>query len=147
MNSVIYQFLNEPRRLKNKILIIESEIEDLRTAMLPGAIRYDKDSVMCSPEDKMIEYAIRLELLAAKRDKLMAEYEVAYAEFMVAMSILTDKQGKVLSLKYLDGKSNAQISKELGVDKRNVLRRCDRAYELILNEILTATSRIKYNVL
>ena len=147
MNSIIYQFLNEPRRLRRKLEEVNSKIEDLRATMLPGAIRYDKDSVMCSPEDNMVEYAIRFEPLAKERDMTMREYERAYAEIMDALEHLTYKQKTVILMKYLDGLSNTQISQKLGIDKRNVLRLCDRAYETLLDDMLTATSRIKYNAI
>lgn len=146
MNSMICQFLNEPMRIRMELVGVEREIEDLRATMLPGGIRYDKDSVMSSPDDPMIRYAERSEPLFRKRDRLYREYAIACAEFEDAVGCLTDKQKVVIRMKYIHGVSNTDISEKLGIDRRNVLRMCDRAYELLLNRLLTATSRMRYDV-
>lgn len=146
MNSIIYQFLNEPRRIRGELVNVEREIEDLRATMLPGGIRYDKDNVMSSPDDPMVRYAERLDPLLRMRDRLRKEYAVACKEFDDATGCLTDKQRTVIRMKYLDGMSNTDIGDALRIDRRNVLRMCERAYELLLNRLLTAPTGMMYDV-
>lgn len=145
MNSVLYQFLNEPNRLKNRLQEIDLEIEDLRSAMLPGAIRYDKDNVMVTPEDHMIEYAAKIEPLAKKQAVIQREYDIAYHEVSKALDHLAPKQAIVMRMKYFDRKSNGDIAECFNVSRRRVRQICEESYEILLNIALTST--LKYDIL
>ena len=145
MNSIIYQFLNEPRRIRQKLVEVDAKIEDLRTAMLPGAIRYDKDNVMVSPEDHMIDYVIRVEPLMRDRNKLLTEYRRADEEVRSVLSILPERKAEILRLKYYDGMSNGEIADRFGITKRRAMQLCDESYDQILSRVLT--SPLKYAML
>ena len=145
MNSVLYQFLNEQNRLKNRLQEIDLEIEDLRSAMLPGAIRYDKDNVMVTPEDHMIEYAAKIEPLAKKRAVIQREYDIAYHEVSKALDHLVPKQAIVMRMKYFDRKSNGDIAECLNVSRRRIMQICNASYEILLN--IALTSPLKYDIL
>ena len=144
MNSVLYQFLNEPDRLKRKLHAIDMQIEDLMTQMLPGAIRYDKDSVMSSPEDKMIRYAERLEPLEKRRAVIQAQYDVAYEEVSGALDKLSPKQAAIMRMKYIDRKSNGDIAAGFKVSRRRIRQICEESYDVLLNIALTST--LKYDI-
>lgn len=144
MNSIIYQFLNEPRRIRKKIEGVDAKIEDLRTTMLPGAIRYDKDNVMVSPEDHMIDYAIRLEPLTRERDRLLTEYQRAYQDVVSASACLSDKQKAMILMKHIEGMSNTEMAEAYGISRRNVIKLCNRAYDKILDKSLRTL--LKYDI-
>ena len=48
-----YEYLTEPRKLKNKILRLQEQRQALEYSLLPGAIRYDNPAVDHSPGDTM----------------------------------------------------------------------------------------------
>ena len=145
MNTILYQFLNEPHRLKCKLIEIDNQIEELRVSMLPGAVRYDKDSVMSSPDDPMIKYAERIEPLANRRKMIEQEYRIAFTEVSGALDKLSPKQAIVMRLKYIDRKSNSDIAGAYGVSRRRVSQICEESYEILLNIALTST--LKYDIL
>lgn len=145
MNTVLYQFLNEPHRLKCKLMEIDQRVEELRESMLPRAICYDKDSVMSSPDDKMIKHIQRIEPLAKRRKLIEGEYEKAYREVSRALDKLTPKQAIVMRLKYIDRKSNSDIAGAYGVSRRRVRQICEESYEILLDIALTST--LKYDIL
>lgn len=145
MNTVLYQFLNEPHRLKCKLIEIDNQIEELRASMLPGAIRYDKDSVMSSPDDPMIKYAERMEPLTKRRALIEREYKIAYREVSRALDMLAPKRAVVMRLKYIDRKSNSDIAGAYGVSRRRVRQICEESYEILLDIALTST--LKYDIL
>lgn len=56
-----YVFLGQVRGCDNKIRRLERTIESLRSTLLPGAIRYDKDRVDTSPQDNMTEIYAKID--------------------------------------------------------------------------------------
>ena len=142
MNSVLYQFLNEPYNLKVKWMEAENRVEELRASMLPCAMRYDKDRVMASPDDPMIKYAERLEPLERKAMDLFTEYCRSRTQVEEALKVLTHKQRKVMQMKYFSRLSNRSVADALGISSREVMKLCERAYDSLLIEVLR--SPLKY---
>ena len=67
MTDELYETLNQPKWIKREIDVTKARMEKLRVMMLPGAIRYDKDSVQSTPKDPMLEFAEQLDSLDHKR--------------------------------------------------------------------------------
>lgn len=50
-----YNYLMQVRRTESQIKRLEMKAKELRSCLLPGAIRYDTDKVMNTPQDKLSE--------------------------------------------------------------------------------------------
>lgn len=120
----VQSYLNNIREERITINALADRVEELRAAMLPSAIRYDKINVMTSPDaDPMLdaleeihalEQDIRLRLV-----RLIPEYNKARD----AIAELPDlNQRKVLHLYYLDSRvlSMQSIAIMLGYTERNI---------------------------
>lgn len=64
-----YRFLMRVRELDSQIMREELTIAEIKSSLLPGAIRYDKDKVMTSPEDRLPEVFARID----ERERKVAE--------------------------------------------------------------------------
>ena len=120
----VQSYLNNIREERITINAFADRVEELRAAMLPSAIRYDKINVMTSPDaDPMLdaleeihalEQDIRLRLV-----RLIPEYNKARD----AIAELPDlNQRKVLHLYYLDSRvlPMSSIAIMLGYTERNI---------------------------
>lgn len=145
MNSVLYQFLNEPYERKREWMRAEQKIEDLRASMLPGAVQYDKDNVMVSADDGLVRYVEKLEPLERKAAELFTVYCRSRTQVEEALEALTKKQQKVMRMKYFGRLSNKRIAEVLGVSRREVMKLCDRAYDGLLLKVLC--SPLKHDIL
>ena len=72
-----YDFLMQIRRKEIIIRRKETQRDELRACLLPGAIRYDRDRVQSTPTDKMADVIARVDeldrsgLTASKENKLV----------------------------------------------------------------------------
>lgn len=64
-------YLSQIYKLTQTIEQLEEEIARNRSTQLPGAVRYDRDRVQTSPEDKLAEYAAAFDALAQRQAKEM----------------------------------------------------------------------------
>ena len=71
-----YRFLMRVRELDSQIMREELTIAEIKSSLLPGAIRYDKDKVMTSPEDRLPEVFARID----ERERKVAEMRERKAE-------------------------------------------------------------------
>ena len=55
-----YEFLMQIRRKEIIIRRKETQRDELRACLLPGAIRYDRDRAQSTPTDKMADVIVRL---------------------------------------------------------------------------------------
>ena len=111
---MIYDFLNEPRRIKSQIVVAEKDLADLRLSMYPSAVRYDTDKVQSSPTDPMARYAERVDELQRRIKQLQIQYLEARDEIANVAVHLEYKQQEVIMLRYVARCSWRMIAFELG---------------------------------
>ena len=117
---MIYDFLNEPRRIKSQIVIAEKDLADLRLSMYPSAVRYDTDKVQSSPSDPMPRYAERVDELQRRIKQLQIKYLEARDEIANVAIHLEYKQQEVIMLRYVARCSWRMIAFELGCHRKAV---------------------------
>lgn len=119
------EFLNEIRDIRYEIASIRLHKEDARMALMPSAVRYDKDRVQSSPDDPMIKFAVRMgELDDQERHCLdRLQNDILKAEQMIEM-MKTPKYRQILRLRYLNGgqrpMSWEDIAKETGYSETHL---------------------------
>lgn len=95
--------------------------EALGLSLLPSGIRYDKDKVQTSPEDKLSEIVAQRmeldELIKAKRVKRAEMINELYDE----IEKIEEPKAQVILIKYfIAGKSMRNIADEMGISKSAV---------------------------
>ena len=126
MTDEVYDFLTMPRKTKARIRAKQMQIEDLRLMMLPGAIRYDKDSVQSTPEDPMAKYVERLDEIEQEIKRLQQVYLKQQRLIAEAIEELEDEREQIILIgQYVRGESYEEIAAELflGVDRVFQIRR------------------------
>lgn len=114
MKDEVYEFLTAPKRTKLKIKSKQMQIEDLRLQMLPGAIRYDKDSVQSSPEDPMMKFIVRVDELERAIEELKLQYVDEQKMIAEAIEQLADEREQVVLIgRYVKTESYDEIAAEL----------------------------------
>lgn len=114
MKDAVYDFLTMPKRTKLQIRAKQMQIEDLRLQMLPGAIRYDKDSVQSSPEDPMMKFIVRVDELERDIKALKDRYVTEQKLISEAIEELQDDREKVILIgRYVNGFGYDEIAAEL----------------------------------
>ena len=77
-----YDFLMQIRRKEIIIRRKETQRDELRACLLPGAIRYDRDRVQSTPTDKMADVTVRVDELDREIEQL--------TEFYIARAPMTE---------------------------------------------------------
>lgn len=127
----LYEILNAPRRTKRNIAVKKVEMEKLRVMMLPGAIRYDTDSVQSSPKDPMLVFAEKMDVLNTQLRALEGLYMQQYEEVEHLISKLDDKYKGVLTLKYLGNCKPEEIANELSYAESYVYKLKKEAIKIL----------------
>lgn len=68
-----YDFLMQIRRKEIIIRRKETQRDELRACLLPGAVRYDRDKVQSTPTDKMSDVMARVDELDREIEQLRRE--------------------------------------------------------------------------
>lgn len=92
------------REIRGELMRLEQREAYARLSMLPGAIRYDKDHVMSSPEDPMGKFAERisdLEERTRKRYDKLLNYNILAEQILYEMP--TAKYRMLIELRYIEG--------------------------------------------
>ena len=114
MKDEVYEFLTMPKKTKLQIRSKQMQIEDLRLQMLPGAVRYDKDTVQSSPEDPMMKFIVRVDELERAIEGLKQRYVDEQKLISEAIEMLEDKREQVVLIgRYVSGDSYDEIAAEL----------------------------------
>lgn len=123
MTNEIYMLIHKPMWTKAKIRGKMVQVEDLRKMMLPGAVRYDKDRVQSSPEDPMIQYAIRLTELEEEIKKLQKRYLEEQQILIKSIEKLKDPNEQyVLIARYVKGIKVEDVAEEMHVSDSTAYR-------------------------
>lgn len=123
MKDEVYEFLTMPKKTKLQIRSKQMQIEDLRLQMLPGAIRYDKDSIQSSPEDPMLKFIVRVDELERDIEGLKQRYVDEQKLISEAIEMLEDKREQVVLIgRYVSGDSYDEIAAELSLSVDRVFQ-------------------------
>lgn len=97
-----YEYLNQIRALDLSIRRLTLWHDELESCLLPGAVRYDKDVVQTSPEDKFSEIAAKVVDLEKEIRQLQLEKRRMIYTVGMAIEQLDDEAEKtVLSAFYV----------------------------------------------
>lgn len=117
--GAVYDFLMQPHWKKLEIRRLEETIEELRGCLLPGAIRYDKDSVQSSPKNQQEETIAKIIDLEEKLEKLRNERAALIIKVNAAIDLLDDPvQRLVLTFYYVNRYSPTKVSGLIGYSER-----------------------------
>lgn len=119
----VYEWLNRPTKLTYDIKAKIRIAEELRSCLLPSAIRYDKDKVVTSygtNADPMAEITARVDAIEREIVELNHQKAHAIIELEDAFSKLDKNEHEVMSRYYVARKSITSIAKEMSYTKRRV---------------------------
>ena len=125
----VYEWLNRPTKLTYDIKAKIRLAEEIRSGLLPTAIRYDKDKIVTSygtNADPMTEIMARVEAIQKEIAELQLQRAIAMIELEEVFSKLDKDERTVMSRHYLSRKKIEEI------------RIVDRA-KLILIQVLKMT--------
>lgn len=108
-------YLLRVRKLQRQIWLLCLRHDELQSCLLPAAIRYDKDVVQTSPEDKLSDVAAAVLDIEAKIRQLQ-HYK---ARAILEVSAIIDKidnetERAILNAYYVGRISMKKISEEIG---------------------------------
>jgi DNA-directed RNA polymerase specialized sigma subunit len=134
INDELYSKLKEPRRISIKIKSINAEIEHIRGLMLPGAIRYDRERVDTSPEDKMQKLFAQLDEKERARDEMLNDLFEAVKVVKTYSELIPDDREKAIVLMRFNACLEwDEIAERLGYAKRHVIRLYNKGLEELNN--------------
>lgn len=132
-------YLRNPKRILGGIVRLQERIENLRKTMLPKGVRYDRDKVQTSPEDPMVIFAVKIDLLERELLDKQIEYDKALEEIVSTIArVNNDDVRTVLTKRYIGMKRWKVIEAEEFISESQVYRfhRIGvREVEKILNDI------------
>lgn len=136
-----YVYLNRINKLNQKINMLEQRYEQMReSAMNAGALRYDRDPVQCSPEDKLsntvCDYLTLNDHINAEIDRLA---EMKSDAVDVIMNACNDPEECVLIERYVYMKSVKVVASLIDIQPRSAFRIQSRALQK-LGEYLSKES-------
>ena len=120
----IKSFLQSIRNTRREIEYFSDMVEELRTSLLPSAIRYDKDRVQTSPEaDPMTDI---LEKVAVYEQKIRDHLQYLLDDYNFASELIMQLERpeyrQVLHHYYLDSSRPkwAQVAEKMGYTEQRV---------------------------
>ena len=130
-------FLGQVRGCENRIKILKWNIESLRSSLLPGAIRYDKDRVVSSPQDSVEELFDRILAYEKELDSEMKKQATAVLIVDNALQKMEDTKEKAVLADYYIGQiSIPQIAHKLKITVRHCYRLRDNGVSMF-SEVMT----------
>lgn len=91
-----YDFLMQIRRKEIIIRRKETQRDELRACLLPGAVRYDRDKVQSTPTDKMSDVMARVDELDREIEQLRREKATLVIQISDAIEKLEDDNEKTV---------------------------------------------------
>lgn len=92
------------RRTENAIKRKQLRREELKSCLLPGAIRYDLDKVQTSPKDKLTEIIAKVDELDRQIEELMQEKAMLIIKIGEAIEQLPDDNEKTVLTEFYIGR-------------------------------------------
>lgn len=119
--SEVYDFLTGPHRKRLEIARKENIIAELRSCLLPGAIRYDEDKVQSSPRDQLSETMAKIDELERQVEALKAERSALIIEVNnVIEKLENDIEKAVLTEWYINRTKPSRIASNIGYSERRM---------------------------
>ena len=143
----VYEWLNRPTKLTYDIKAKIRLAEEIRSGLLPTAIRYDKDKIVTSygtNADPMTEILARVEAIQKEIAELQLQRAIAMIELEEVFSKLDEDEGKVMSRYYLSRKKIEEIHREIHYSTRWVYKLRERGIEDVRN-LLNCSQNFKKN--
>lgn len=128
--SETYKFLTRVREIDSQIMREELTLAEIKSSLLPGAITYDKDRVMTSPEDRLPEVFARID----ERERVIKELRSRKVEVIEEIDGALRKmagdteddrarmQVDILYQFYIGRRSVYDIAQSVGVSTRHCFR-------------------------
>ena len=145
----VYEWLNRPTKLTYDIKAKIRLAEEIRSGLLPTAIRYDKDKIVTSygtNADPMTEILARVEAIQKEIAELQLQRAVAMIELEEVFSKLDEDEGKVMSRYYLSRKKIEEIHREIHYSTRWVYKLRERGIEDVRNLLNSSQEFKKYSI-
>ena len=145
----VYEWLNRPTKLTYDIKAKIRLVEEIRSGLLPTAIRYDKDKIVTSygtNADPMTEILARVEAIQKEIAELQLQRAIAMIELEEVFSKLDKDEGKVMSRYYLSRKKIEEIHREIHYSTRWVYKLRERGIEDVKNLLNSSQEFKKYSI-
>lgn len=124
------------RSEKTEVMIVREQIEELRMSLLPTAIRYDKDNVQSSPDNKTEKIMAKVDEYERKlQGRLLALLEHQSEAYDYIVKLEVPEQRQVLQLYYL-GKEKLywyEVAKIMNVSEKRLYQIQSEAFESLDN--------------
>ena len=109
-----YSLLRSVHQLKRRIWWMQVRRDELQACLLPPGLRYDKDLVQTTPEDKLAKYAVEVADLDRDIIKMRRRRAQLIARISQAVDQLTDERDKqIIAGYYFRGLPLRQLEEEL----------------------------------
>lgn len=145
----VYEWLNRPTKLTYDIKAKTRLADEIKSGLLPTAIRYDKDKIVTSygtNADPMAEIMARVEVIQKEIAELQLQRAIAMIELEEVFSKLEGDEGIVMSRYYLSRKKIDEIHRELHRTTRWVYKLRERGIEDVKNLLNSSQEFKKYSV-
>lgn len=113
-----YSKLRSIEQLKRRILCMEIRRDELQACLLPPGLRYDKDIVQTSPEDKMARYAVEV----ADLDRDIIKAKKRRADLISFICSGTDRLREtdriIILMYYVQGSKMDDIAKQIHYNRQ-----------------------------
>ena len=125
-------YLGRPRGLRRKLFKEHEQLELLRSKLLPGAVRYDKERVQTSPVDSMLETYSEIDELERKFKVDIDTLLQIKEEVKETISMIPNSRYQEVLMKYFYwGFSIADIADDYGITTRHCFRLKNQAIDLL----------------
>lgn len=131
----IERYLGRVRNLTRKECRLREQINTLRISLLPSCITYDKDKVMTSPADKMLETYSQIDKLERDLHSLLTDIFETRVDILSLLWVLPAKEKAVLRMFYINNKTIQDIAEYLNVTRRHVFRLKNNGINMLAKEI------------
>ena len=119
--SIVYDLLMGPHRKRLEIARKENIIAELRSCLLPGAIRYDKDRVQSSPSDQLSDTMAKIDEMERQVEDLKAERSALIIRVNNMIEKLdNDIERAVLTEWYINRTKPSRIASNIGYSERRM---------------------------
>ena len=121
--SETYNYLKQVRRLELSIWRLCLQHDELQSCLLPAAIRYDKDKVQVTPEDKLSDVAAAVLDLENRIRELQRQKATLVMEINAAINALPDeKESVILTAYYVKRMSMEDVADKVGYSVQHTYR-------------------------
>lgn len=118
----VYVFLGRPGEIRKKIKAKKETRLQLLMSLYPGAIRYDKDKVQTTPQDKMSDIMAQIDDLDHDIEDLKAQLRSSRQQVADMARELDPMQERIIILRYVDGLKWDDVARAVHRSVRTVHR-------------------------